>query len=60
MKHGSEMNEVNDIFSYALELKKGNNEEENEQVTLGITDQIEKEIQYSLTLHILKSMSRRC
>ena len=35
------MPDVNDIFSYALELQKGNNEEENEQVTLGITNQVE-------------------
>ena len=37
MKHIS----VNDIFSYAPELQKGNTEGENEQVTLGITNQLD-------------------
>ena len=41
MKHGSESLDANDIFSYAPELQKGNNEGENEQVTLGIMNQFE-------------------
>ena len=41
MKYGSGSHDLNDIFSYAPDLHQGNNEGENKQVTLSITNQLE-------------------
>ena len=58
MKYGSRSHDLNDIFSYFPDVHQGNNEGGNEQVTLGITNQLKDRRQYNLILHMVKLMRR--